>query len=214
MRWIFISLVLINLAYLGYQFSQPQQVVESTSVVVASINGAKPVQLLSESKHKTKLKGKKKVKQSLCWAVGPYLVELDAKNLQSRMVALDIAAYLKQESVVVKKESWVYLPPLANKKMALRKLRELQKRKIDSFVITEGDLANGISLGLFGQQESVDRLLKKLSKKKIKAKVKKLERKRNQNWVMAPVNKRMPIDEKTRLRLLKGKDLQWSQIRC
>jgi len=213
MRWIFISLVVINLAYLGYQFSLPQVTVQSDSVVVA-VNDAKPIRLLSEIKAKQALPLQKTAKQSLCWAVGPYLLGLDAKNMQSRMLALDISAYQDKRSVVVKTESWVYLPPLANKKMALRKLKELQKRKIDSFVITEGELANGISLGLFSQQESVDRLLEKLAKKKIVAQVKPLERKRDHIWLMAPINKRAPIDEKTRQSLLEGKDLQWRQVRC
>ena len=213
MRWIFISLVVINLAYLGYQFSLPPVVEQSDSVVVA-VNDAKPIRLLSEIRGKQELPRQKTVKQPLCWAVGPYLVGLDAKNMQSRMLALDIPAYQDKRSVVVKTESWVYLPPLANKKMALRKLKELQKRKIDSFVITEGELANGISLGLFSQQESVDRLIEKLAKKNIAPKVKPLERRRDHIWLMAPVSKRAPIDEKTRQSLLEGKDLQWRQIRC
>ncbi len=206
-------MVMINLAYLGYQLSQSEPVRQESSVVVA-VNDAKPIRLLSETKVHARVKIQGTAKQSLCWAVGPYLAELDAKNMHSRMLAVDIPAYQDKRSVVVKTESWVYLPPLANKKMALRKLKELQKRKIDSFVITEGELANGISLGLFSKRESVERLLEKLAKKKIIPRVKSLERKRNQIWLMAPLNKHAPIDEKTRSRLLKGKDLQWSQIRC
>ncbi len=213
MRWIFISLVILNLAYLGYQFSQPPVAAQSDSVVIHT-NDAKAIRLLSETKSKARLPQQKAAKEQLCWAVGPYLVALDANNMMSRMLALDIPAYQDKRTVVVKTESWVYLPPLANKKMALRKLKELQKRNVDSFVITEGELANGISLGLFSQQESVDRLLESLAKKKIKALVKPLERKRNQMWLMAPINKRAAIDEKTRESLLEGKDLQWVQVRC
>jgi hypothetical protein len=213
MRWIFISLVALNLTYLGYQFSQPPVITQSDSVVVPA-NDTKAIRLLSEIKVKARLPQQKAVKEQLCWAVGPYLVALDANNMMSRMLALDIPAYQDKRAVVVKTESWVYLPPLANKKMALRKLKELQKRKVDSYVITEGELANGISLGLFSRQESVDRLLEVLAKKKIKPLVKPLERKRNQTWLMAPISKRAPIDEKTRQGLLEGKDLQWTQVRC
>ena len=213
MRWIFISLVVINLAYLGYHISQPKIAVPDDTVVVA-VNDARPIRLLSEVKARQALPRKSNARQSLCWAVGPYLLELDANNMQSRMLALDIPAYQDKKSVVVKTESWVYLPPLANKKMALRKLRELQKRKIDSFVITEGELANGISLGLFARQESIDRLLEALAKKKIVPRVKPLERKRDHIWLMAPLNKHAPIDEQTRQSLLEGKDLQWRQVRC
>ena len=215
MRWIFISLVVINLAYLGMQLSEPQQLIEDKTITVPVASGAAPINLLSEVTEKTTRQTSAPEKsEALCWAVGPYLIEVDAKNMHARLLALDISARLENKAVVVKKEFWVYLEPLANKKMALRKLKELQKRGVDSFVITEGELANGISLGLFAQKESVDRLLKKLAKKKLVPKVKPLERKRNQHWVVAPINKRSVIDEKTRQRLLEGKEKQWKQIRC
>jgi hypothetical protein len=215
MRWIFISLVVINLAYLGFRFSEPQQVVEDKTITVPVVSGAAPISLLSEVTQKAaRQQNKPAAVEELCWAVGPYLIELDAKNMHARMLALDISAYIENKAVVVKKEFWVYLEPLANKKMALRKLKELQRRGVDSFVITEGELANGISLGLFAKKESVDRILTKLAKKKLIPKVKPLERKRNQHWVVAPINKRAVIDEKTRQRLLEGKEKQWKQIRC
>ena len=215
MRWIFISLVVINLAYLGYQFSQPKQITEDRTVTVPMVNGAPRIKLLSElTETVARQKNTTEKKAPLCWAVGPYLLELDARHMRARMLALDVSAHIENNAVVVKKEFWVYLKPLANKKMALRKLKELQKRGVDSYVITEGELANGISLGLFAKQGSVDRLLKKLAKKKIIPKVKPLERKRNQHWVVAPMNRDAPVDEKTRQRLLEGKDKQWKQIRC
>ncbi len=215
MRWIFIGLIMMNLAYLGYEFSQTQPVVNHQIVEVTLASGAAPIKLLSEMKTRAKRAGlSTQAKEQLCWSVGPYKVELDAKHLSARMLALDIEARIERQSVVVKKESWVYLPPFSNKKMALRKLRELHKRKIDSFVITEGELANGISLGLFSRQSSVDRLMAKLKKKNINAKVRPLERKRNQYWVLSPLNRQSPIDSKTRQRLLVNPDLQWRQIRC
>jgi hypothetical protein len=216
MRWIFISLVVLNLAYLGYEFTQPQKVEQQQAVDVQVVSGAAPIHLLAEVDG-VKKRNKQSVKQAgdgLCWAVGPYKVELDAKHLYARMTAIDIKARVKPQSVLVKEEFWVYLPPLPNKKQAVRKLKELQKRKVDSFVITEGELANGISLGLFSQQKSVDRLLAGLKKKKITPKVKNLKRTREQYWVVTPVNKQFSIDEKTKKRLLEGRKVEWQQIRC
>jgi len=215
MRLILVSLLIINLAYLGYQFTQPVKVVPEKSIDVAVASGAAPIRLLTEVSAKPKTNRAPSGKsQPLCWAVGPYPVELDAKHLYARMLAMDITAKVKPQSVVIKEEFWVYLPPLANRKQAMRKLRELQKRKVDSFVITEGELENGISLGLFGKQESVDRLLEKLKQKNIQASVKPLKRTRNQYWVIAPVNTQYPLDEATRNRLMEGRDTPWLQIRC
>lgn len=216
MRWIFVSLVLANLAYLGYGFTQPEKIDPEQAVEVEVATGAATIKMLSEMKLPAAKKalGSKQKKESLCWAVGPYQVELDAKHVYARMLAIDIPSKVEKQSVVVKEEFWVYLPPLPNKKQAVRKLKELQKRKIDSFIITEGELANGISLGLFGKKDSVDRLLKGLKKKRITPEVKPLQRTRNQFWVTAPVNKQFSMDENTRNRLTEGRKVQWNQIRC
>lgn len=215
MRWILVSLLLINLTYLGYEFSTPKRVPEEKSIQVEVLTGVPSVTLLNEIKNKTtKLGVTKKNHDQLCWAAGPFPVEMDAKHLISRMLAIDIRADIKPQSVVVKKEFWVYLPPLANKIQAIRKLKELQKRKIDSFIITEGELANGISLGLFGQQESVERLTAELAKKKINVSIKEIERSRDEYWVLIPIERPDLLNESTRKRLLDEKNKQWVQIRC
>ena len=216
MRWIFVSLLLINLAYLGYQYTQPEKVELQQEVEVEVASGAESIKLLSDVSAPllTKVTLNESKKEKLCWAVGPYSIELDAKHVYARMMAIDIPAKVEKQSVLVKEELWVYLPPMSNKKQAIRKLKELQKREIDSFIITEGELANGISLGLFSKQESVDRLLVSLKKKKIKAQIKPLKRMRNQFWVTSPVNKQFSMDESTRKRITEGRKVQWNQIRC
>lgn len=215
MRLILVSLLIINLAYLGYQFTQPVKVEQESVIDVAVATGAQPIRLLAEVASKPVSTAGPISKQGpLCWAVGPYPVELDAKHLYARMLAMDINAKVEPQSVVIKEEFWAYLPPLANRKQAMRKLKELQKRKVDSFVITEGELENGISLGLFAKQESVDRLLERLKEKNINASVKPLKRTRNQYWVIAPVSAQHPVDENTRKRLMEGRENPWLQIRC
>lgn len=216
MRWIFISLLLINLSYLAYEFSQPEGIKTQETVHVNVVSGAAKIQLLAELKQPASRKAETNTdeKSPLCWAVGPYQVELDAKNVLARMLAIDIPAFLDKQLVVVKEEFWVYLPPLPNKKQAIRKLKELQKRAIDSFIITEGDLANGISLGLFSKQSSVDRLIKDLKKKRIEPSIKPLQRTRGQYWVTAPVNKEFIMDANTQKRLTDDRKVDWKQIRC
>jgi hypothetical protein len=216
MRWIFISLLLINLSYLAYEFSKPEGVITQDTVDVNVVSGAAQIKLLIELKQPTPRKVDINAVKNphLCWAVGPYQVELDAKNVLARMLAIDIPATLDRQLVIVKEEFWVYLPPLPNKKQAIRKLKELQKRKIDSFIITEGDLANGISLGLFSKQSSVDRLVKDLTKKRIEPSIKPLQRTRGQYWVTTPVNKEFSMDENTQKRLTNGRKVDWKQIRC
>jgi len=217
MRWIFITLVLMNLAYLGYELSKVEAPIErQESVTLPTPSHAKSLVLLSETaKLAPRRNRRQNAEEALCWAVGSFPTELAAKHVYARMVALDIDAKVSPKEKVLKKEFWVYLPPLPNKKQALRKLKELQRRKVDSYVITEGELANGISLGLFGKQESVDRLVESLRKKQIDPKVKSRDRTKTEYWVVAPVDGSIDMDDTMRGRLQGDQvDLDWQQIRC
>lgn len=49
---------------------------------------------------------------------------------------------------------WVHLPPFAAEADARVMLAELQTKKIDSFYMRTGELAGGISLGVFSRKES------------------------------------------------------------
>lgn len=48
---------------------------------------------------------------------------------------------------------WVLIPPLASRSDALDKLAELQRAGIDSYLVTEGEYRNAISLGLFESEK-------------------------------------------------------------
>ena len=75
-------------------------------------------------------------------------------------MALDIQAEIRSVDAAAGLDYWVYLAPLASRQASLRQLKELQARKIDSYIITQGDLANGISLGIFPRSDSVKPLLR------------------------------------------------------
>jgi hypothetical protein len=51
-----------------------------------------------------------------------------------------------------KPDYWVYIPPRVSRKVAIRLLRELQSNKIDSYLITDGELSRGLSLGFFTEE--------------------------------------------------------------
>ena len=216
MRWVFFTLVLMNLAYLGYEVSQIGQEPVSSDIVKVDeqLEAAKTkIALLSETKG---LKTKRQVSKDdpMCWAVGSFAAEIDAKHVYARMLAVDIDAKVTDRETLLKQEYWVYLPPHSNRKQALRKLRELQKRKVDSYIITEGELENGISLGLFGKQSSVDRLVEKLKKKNITPEVKTIDRTKKEYWVVAQVQDINSIDSKLKNHLTDGAEHEWRQVTC
>ncbi|MNE68159.1 Sporulation related domain protein [compost metagenome] len=90
---------------------------------------------------------------------------------------------------------WVYLPPLGSRQASLRQLRELQARKIDSYIITQGDLANGISLGIFPREESAKSVIQRLRDAGYEAQFRVLPRSHRRYWVrIAPESRHLVSD--------------------
>lgn len=93
-----------------------------------------------------------------CIMLGPFTGDLLVNQVSDRLRQLGVTsvrlANIKIEDVP---DYWVYLKPEASRELAVNKLRELQEKKIDSFIIPQGDLANGISLGVFDNQTNAER---------------------------------------------------------
>lgn len=217
MRWIFLALVLMNLGYFGYStfLRQPVYPDAQNSASAAAVQGGKPLVLLSEmAEQPAERVVSEPVQPGICWLAGPFSDPDLAKDIRARMQALDILATGKTTQRLVKTEYWVYLPPEPNREKAMRKLRELQKRNIDSFVVTDGELENAISLGLFSKEESVQAVAKSLKAKGYQPQTKTLERTRETYWVMASHESNAQLMDKTRERIAGNDDVKWQQIRC
>ena len=102
------------------------------------------------------------VSDTACLAVGDFenitvtnalLSELRQQGLQARIELIE-----QTDS-----EYRVYMPPFTSDAAARQTLANLLENGIDSFLITDGDLAQGISLGVFTVQNSAFRLQEELA---------------------------------------------------
>lgn len=119
----------------------------------------------------------------LCTLLGPYLQIGDAKAVLERLAALQIQAKYVALQVDGNPDYWVYLRPEPTKDLAIAKLRELQGKKIDSFLIPQGDLSNGISLGIFDSQENAEKHRQAVVQMGYDAQLKTNPRSYLENWV-------------------------------
>ena len=119
----------------------------------------------------------------LCTLLGPFLQSGDAKALLARLAALQIQAKYVALQVDGSPDYWVYLRPEPSKEIAIAKLRELQGKKIDSFLIPQGELTNGISLGIFDSQENAEKHRKVIVQLGYDAQLKTNARSYLENWV-------------------------------
>ena len=185
MRWIVASLAFINIAaFIYFQVFSDSPEEAALQVTAALPAGAETIRLLGEPVNPSSgvvssppfrsqpakpkknspppVVSVKKPKQAVCTIVGAFDKLLKAEYFVERLAALGLQAEVKELVVASKPGYWLHLKPELSRKEALRRLSELQRRGIDSYVIPSGDLANGISLGMFSQQDSAVGLQEKI----------------------------------------------------
>lgn len=118
-----------------------------------------------------------------CLRVGPFGNEAVVAQWQQRLLSHGVSSELRPEQNNEHNDYWVHIPPLPSTDGAMRLLRELQAQRIDSFVITQGDLANGISLGLYSRREKAESVSRRLRGAGYKVAVRPLPRLPAQWWL-------------------------------
>ena len=119
----------------------------------------------------------------VCVRVGPFADRVSAESLVANIEAKGFSPVIRQDEVVVDIDNWVIIPPLPDRPEALRMLRRLQGSKIDSYLITEGEFVNGISLGLFKQADSAQAVLAKMLSAGYDAEIRQIRRTQARFWV-------------------------------
>ncbi len=184
MRWIFYSLLVINLVYAGFQL------VKSLAPEPASLNlpipkpaGGERLQLLAEQPQPQSRRGPGVSGGSLCPVVGPWRTREKAKAGAVQLKAIGLSGRVRGLSVQKDRLNWVYLPPYGDRERALRVLHELQNHGVDSFIVKDGEDANAISLGYFSSAESAEGLRVKMQNAGYPAFVRETSRDVTEYWV-------------------------------
>ena len=218
MRWIFFTLVFGNLLLLA-TFWQKQGEVNAAPPGAMEIPGSvKRLQLVSEAGDSLQPAAPRATsdhRDSLCYVAGPYADELDARHLLARVTALSLHGRINIVEIASGEPSeyWVHVPPRATREEALRTLKELQKRKFDSYIITQGDLAEGVSLGLSRNKESAYGLQKDVESSGIPVEVLVVTKSVREYWV--EVIEVSQLNERMRERIQAGdKEISWELVEC
>jgi len=148
----------------------------------------------------------KKPEKPLCEMVGAFRSKIDARGLTERLTAAGVASSLKEMQLPAGPGYWVYLEPVKTRKQAFDKLRQLQARGIDSYVIPKGDLANGISLGMFSQKNLAELRLKEMKREGLSPRLEVIERTYRELWVMLNPGEEAKMSQITWNRVLEGLD--------
>ncbi|MCQ4314404.1 SPOR domain-containing protein [Pseudomonas stutzeri] len=181
MRWLLMLLVVLNLLlYLHYLNRKVPIAGEVAESHVSPLE--RNIQLVSEVESLAVRRPKQDV-GSACLFLGGFDEEAIALAVEQRLLSLDIDSRVESVDEAAGVDYWVYLPPLISRQASLRQLRELQSRNIDSYVITVGDLTNGISLGIFSRKDSAESVVSRLKGVDYTALIRDLPRVHRRYWV-------------------------------
>lgn len=244
MRWIVSSLVLLNIGiFVYYQLIAENGAVDSSasvSALSAQPAGVATVTLLSEkpsvpissvkvtpsvaSKPESSSGSRQistpslpavAVQQPLCTLVGAFEKLLKAEYFVERLQSLGLQASVKNVVVDSDPGYWLHLPPEKSRKDALRRLSELQRRGIDSYVIPSGNLANGISLGMFSGRAGAESMQQRIQQQGYKPEIVEVPREQKEIWVFLPEGEAAKLSDERWAELLSSEEyLQKRQNVC
>lgn len=218
MRWSFLFLLVLNLFYyVWHQQQAPLHPKEMGSLAVYK-DAKQNIQLLSESVTQPRRETTASLPgapEDVCLFLGGFEREEEAREVEQRLLSLDIQSRVQAVDAAAGMDYWVYLAPLASRQASLRQLKELQARKIDSYIITQGDLSNGISLGIFPRSDSAESVLQRLRDAGYEPLMRELPRAHRSFWVrIAPESRRLADDALLGQLSSSFKDLQHQLMPC
>lgn len=228
MRWIAASLLIINVLALAGQLVLSRESGQAVVAAPVSLDRDLPsLQLIGEldekdlqqmlvEKQRLRLAARnRKAGQPLCTLVGPFSELLNAEYFVERLAALDVNSTIRDLEIPGEVSYWVYLPPLGSRKQAFNRLRELQAKGIDSYVIPKGELANGISFGMFSQPDLAASRMDDMRSRGYAAELDEIARSYKETWVVVSPGQADLLSSETWQKMLSdGADLERRQNFC
>jgi len=154
MRSVFLFLLLLNILYALWQLQDgraDQALYEQADAPLEVIPDAVNTDtVLSDNR----VRQVDEVSQTvLCVYLGAFERAAEAEQVRQRLLALSIQSSVQARDVKDAADYWLVMPVQGGQAAAMSRLAGLQEQGVDSFLITQGRLANNISLGVFGRED-------------------------------------------------------------
>lgn len=122
-----------------------------------------------------------------CWLLGPIALEAEARQVESELSGIDYFAELVRSDIELAPAYWVYFGPIDSYSESLSRLREFKSKGIDSYIIKKEDLYGSISLGVFNNIDSANRMQGIMSRKGYETKIAEFPKTAVEYWVSIKV---------------------------
>ncbi|WLD57799.1 SPOR domain-containing protein [Salinispirillum sp. LH 10-3-1] len=199
MRWIAITLLGFNLLLAAWYLFVPRDqigAVVSSSAPALAHNNIK----LAESIASTNLavpRGGASSPEQQCAFIGRFAARQDAVGVRDRLAGLEITTTVVEAAVPDAPLWWVYIPPFSTTAEAERGLRVLAQANVESFLVSEGEFRNAISLGYFRSRDNAQGLRDRLAAEGQNAMLREIQRTTATWWIQAAPEQAGLVSENT-----------------
>ncbi len=122
-------------------------------------------------------------KDPMCTMVGPYEQLVRAEFLVERLKAMGVDSVITPIERIEGVAFWVYLQPELSEQEALMRVIELQKKNIESYIITKGELEKGILFGQYADKVEAELRADTIKKQGYDPQIKEIKKTINETWV-------------------------------
>lgn len=197
MKYLFLSLVLLNILYGLWQLQGNATLGDGDTAQPAQFEQPPAAAPSPAVREPTRSEA-----AALCVTLGKFTDRGAAEQLRQRLLALDIESRLQTRDVVVGADYWLVMPVVGGERHAVIQLSALQEQGIDSFLITRGDMAGNLSLGVFSREDNAQVRQEQLQQAGLDVRLHVLNKKEQQYVVEVGSKARRLVDQAmlTRLR--------------
>jgi|TARA_B110000196_G_scaffold305580_1_gene303330 hypothetical protein len=193
MRLVVVALIVMNIGYALWQW-QCSPVEESAQRVAQE--ASPPIMLLAEVEKTQRQQELDKVvsnavrvdkgeNNAVCDAIGPFSDIVDGQTVVERLEVLGTQVRLQAlDDTTGEYDFRIMIPPVSSLEDAFRKLRELQAQGIDSYVITKGEDALAISLGVYSSDTAAKVAQESHAKDGYQSRIAKIPRLNRNFWLV------------------------------
>lgn len=194
-KWLALVLVFFNIAYFVWAVAVPSTTAELSKVSEPRVQGVK-LKLLDELSEVERsdlankdtaneqqefpveqIVNEENIQDSLigtepyCPSLGPFENKPKLKEVGQRLADSGLKVEVRTVVIDSNEKYRVYLPPFSDRENAAEALKKLRAKKIDSYIMSDGELNNAISLGIFSTKDSAEGLVKKMLSHGYQAKI-------------------------------------------
>jgi hypothetical protein len=178
MKWIFLSLLAINVVLISIQWVNSRSV--SVPVEYIEEKYSKPLKLLGEV-------GGKEISErqmaDMCLLLGPLESQEQAGVMLQSLGSDGESSKLVVQKVKKAPSYWVYFDAYAEKTVD-EWLEDFKSKKIDSYIVRSGELKGALSLGVFENIDLAYSLKKMMKKKGYESKISEINKSDSEYWLL------------------------------